>query len=147
MHHVRIRGEHRLHLLDLVAQLSLPLDQPLVGQQELRGLHSRTTRTWPSLTTSPSFTRTSLTVPARGAVTGISIFIDSRISSSSSSATCAPASVLTFHTLPTSSALTSVITFQTRILRPCSTETVIRECFRACARAGRSSCPVPGRCL
>src|SRR5438876_8319376 len=109
MHHVRIRGEHRLHLLDLIAQLSLLLDQPLVGQQELRRFHSRTTRTWPSLTTSPSFTRTSLTVPARGAVTGISIFIDSRISSSSSSATCAPGSVFTFQTLPTSSALTSVI--------------------------------------
>src|SRR5438876_11914941 len=109
MHHVRIRGEHRLHLLDLVAQLSLPLDQPLVGQQKLRGLHSRTTRTWPSLTTSPSFTRTSLTVPAHGAVTGISIFIDSRMSSSSSKATWAPGAVFTFQTLPTSSALTSVI--------------------------------------
>src|SRR6266516_5710150 len=124
MHHVRIRGEHRLHLLDLVAQLSLPLDQPLVGQQELRGLHSRTTRTWPSLTTSPSFTRTSLTVPARGAVTGISIFMDSRMSSSSSSATCAPACVLTFQTLPTSSALTSVILF---VPAPCRARRIQTE--------------------
>src|SRR5947207_3017325 len=147
MRHAGIGSEKRFHPLDLVAQLSLPLHQSHVREQELRGLHSSTTRTWPSLTTSPSFTRTSFTVPARGAVTGISIFIDSRIRSSSSSATCAPTCVLTFQTLPTSSALTSVITFQTRILRPCSTETVIRECFRACARAGRSSCPVPARCL
>src|SRR5438270_422562 len=145
--HAGTRREQALDALDLVAQLSLPLHQPHICEQELRGLHSSTTRTWPSLTTSPSFPRTSRTVPARGAVTGISIFIDSRTSSSSSSATCAPTWVLTFQTLPPSSALTSVITFQTRILRPCSTETVIRECFRACARAGRSSCPVPARCL
>src|SRR5437660_8213095 len=111
--HVRIHGEQRLHALDVVAQLSLPLDQSLVSQQELRRFHSRTTRTWPSFTTSPSLTRTSLTMPARGEVTGISIFMDSRMSSSSSSATCAPGCVLTFHTLPTSSALISVMCLQT----------------------------------
>src|SRR4029077_5023559 len=109
--HAGIHGEQRLRALDVVAQLPLFLDQSLVGQQKLRGFHSRTTRTWPPLTTSPSLTRTSLTVPARGAVTGISIFIDSRMRSSSSSATCAPTVVFTFHTLPTSSALTSVIGF------------------------------------
>src|SRR5437879_11411712 len=107
--HAGVGGEQGLDPLDLVAQLPLRLHQPHVCEQELRGLHSSTTRTWPSLTTSPSFTLTSLTVPARGAVTGISIFIDSRTRSSSSSATCAPAWVLTFQTLPTSSALTSVI--------------------------------------
>src|SRR5207248_11679025 len=101
-------GQQGFKSLDLVSQRSLPLGQPLVGQQELPWLHSRTTRAWPSLTTSPSFQRTSLTVPARGAVTVISIFIDSRIKSSSSSATCAPGCVLIFQTLPTSSALTSV---------------------------------------
>jgi len=55
------------------------------------------------------FSPADLTVPPRGAVTGISIFIDSRMRSSSSSATSAPGVVLTFHTLPTSSALTSVM--------------------------------------
>src|SRR5439155_7315060 len=93
---VGIGGQQRLHAFEVIAQLSLLLHQALVRQQELRRFHSRTTRTWPSLTTSPSFTRTSLTVPARGDVTGISIFIDSRTSSSSSSATCAPGWVFTF---------------------------------------------------
>src|SRR5207302_5420364 len=114
--HVRVHVQQRLHAFDLVAQLSLSLNQPLIGQQELRRLHSRTTRTWPSLTTSPSLTLTSLTVPARGAVTGISIFIDSRTRSSSSSATCAPGCVVIFQTLPTSSALTSVIVCSDREL-------------------------------
>src|SRR4029453_17246371 len=57
---------------------------------------------------SPSATRTSATRPARGASTGISIFIDSRISSTSSCSTCAPTVVSIFQTLPAISALTSV---------------------------------------
>src|SRR5256712_2431842 len=76
--------------------------------------HSSTTNTWPSLTTSVSLTRISLTLPARGAVTEISIFIDSRIKSTSSSTTSSPGFAVIFHTLPTSSALTSVMpTFRT----------------------------------
>src|SRR5205823_2727997 len=70
--------------------------------------HSSTTRTWPSLTTSVSFTLISATRPARGAVTGISIFIDSRIIRTSSSATSSPGFEVIFQTLPTSSALTSI---------------------------------------
>ena len=62
----------------------------------------------PSCTTSSGATRTSLTVPAHGAVTGISIFIDSRIMSSSPSPTDAPTSVRTCHTLAVISARTSV---------------------------------------
>src|SRR6185312_8798186 len=72
--------------------------------------HSSTTSTWPSLTTSVSLTRISFTFPARGAVTEISIFIDSRIMSTSSSATSSPGFDVIFHTFPTSSALTSVMT-------------------------------------
>src|SRR5207249_5421983 len=126
---LRVGLQPALELADLLAKRALPLDQSLVSEQKLRRFHSRTTRTWPSLTTSCSFTRISLTVPARGDVTGISIFIDSRTSSSSSSATCAPGWVFTFHTLPTSSALTSVIP----------------DCCRACAIGDQSSCPAPAR--
>src|ERR1700682_3284643 len=88
---------------DLVgALLDLDLDWKLT--------HSSTTSTWPSLTTSVSLTLISLTLPACGAVTEISIFIDSRIMSTSSSATSSPGFEVIFHTLPTSSALTSVMT-------------------------------------
>jgi uncharacterized membrane protein YeaQ/YmgE (transglycosylase-associated protein family) len=62
----------------------------------------------PSCTTSSGATRTSRTVPAHGALTGISIFIDSRIMSSSPSPTDAPTSVRTCHTLAVISARTSV---------------------------------------
>src|SRR3989442_2933570 len=142
MGEVRVGRQQRLDTLDLVAQLSLPLDQPHVSEEKLRGLHSRTTRTWPSLTTSPSFTRTSLTVPARGAVTGISIFIDSRMSSSSSSATWAPGAVFTFQTLPTSSALTSVIYPKPRILRASSIEATAWPRSRARRAAFSTSSPL-----
>src|SRR6266851_1072898 len=119
---LRIRFEARVGALDVVAQPALPLDQALVLKQELGRLgHSSTTSTWPSLTTSVSLTRISFTVPARGAVTGISIFIDSRMSSVSSSATWSPGLAVIFQTLPTSSALTSVI------LRAALSPTLSRE--------------------
>src|SRR5579863_2300515 len=63
---------------------------------------------WPSWTTSPSATRICVTVPAVGEVIGISIFIDSRIISVSSSSTACPTSTTIFQRLPTSSAFTSV---------------------------------------
>src|SRR4029077_17542041 len=54
--------ENGIRVNDLVgALLDLDLDRHLA--------HSSTTSTWPSLTTSVSFTRISFTVPARGAVT------------------------------------------------------------------------------
>src|SRR5438105_4372092 len=93
--------EHCVGVNDLGrAVLDLDLDRQLA--------HSSTTSTWPSFTTSVSLTRISDTLPARGAVTGISIFMDSRIMSTSSSATWSPGLAVIFHTLPTSSALTSV---------------------------------------
>src|SRR5262249_48466724 len=73
---------------------------------------SRTATTSPSCTLSSGATRTSVTTPSFGAVTGISIFIDSRITSSSPSATCAPTSVRTCHTLAVISARTSVMAGQ-----------------------------------
>src|SRR4029077_7857723 len=94
--------ENGIRVNDLVgALLDLDLDRHLA--------HSSTTSSWLSLTTSVSFTRISFTVPARGAVTDISIFIDSRIMSTSSSATRSPTFEVIFQTLPTSSALTSVM--------------------------------------
>src|SRR5438067_925032 len=95
------------------------VDEDHVGVDDLAGrfvdldldrelAHSITARTWPSRTTSFSLTRISLTVPATGATTGISIFIDSRMISTSSSATWSPGLASTFQTLPTSSAFTSV---------------------------------------
>src|SRR5450759_660194 len=94
--------EDGIRVHDLVgALLDLDPDRELT--------HSSTTSTWPSLTTSVSLTRISFTLPARGAVTEISIFIDSRIMSTWSSATSSPGLLVIFHTLPTSSALTSVM--------------------------------------
>src|SRR5207245_1075673 len=93
--------EHRIGVNDLARTvLNLDTDRKLA--------HSSTTNTWPSLTTSVSLTRISRTVPARGAVTEISIFIDSRMRRTSSSATLSPGFAVIFQTLPTSSALTSV---------------------------------------
>src|SRR5260370_248014 len=108
--HLRIRLEPRVGSFDVVPQPALALEQALVLEQEQGGLgHSSTTSTWPSLTTSVSLTRISFTVPARGAMTGISIFIDSRMRSVSSSATWSPGFAVIFQTLPTSSAFISVI--------------------------------------
>src|SRR5262249_24079500 len=70
---------------------------------------SSTATTSPSCTLSSGATRSSATVPARGAVTGISIFMDSRMTSSSPSATRAPTLVRTCQTLAVISARTSVM--------------------------------------
>src|SRR5205823_12358766 len=93
--------EHGVGVDDLVRAL-LHLDP------ERQVAHSRTTSTWPSLTTSVSLTRISVPLPALGAITGISIFIDSRIMRTSSSATSSPGFEVIFQTLPTSSAFTSI---------------------------------------
>src|SRR4051794_24190847 len=69
-----------------------------------------TAMTSPSWTTSPSPTRSSVTVPASSAMTGISIFIDSRMTSVSPSATVSPWATTTFQTLATISARTSLAT-------------------------------------
>ena len=62
----------------------------------------------PSATGSPSATRISATMPAHGANSGISIFIDSRIISGSSAATRSPTATAIFHTAPAISLLTLV---------------------------------------
>jgi hypothetical protein len=54
----------------------------------------------PSLTACPSLTRTASTVPAAGASTGISIFIDSRMTQTWPSATASPCLTSIFHTVP-----------------------------------------------
>src|SRR3954471_11362412 len=58
----------------------------------------------PSWTTSPSLTTSSARVPSVSATTGISIFIDSRITRVSPSATVSPCLATTFQTLATISA-------------------------------------------
>jgi hypothetical protein len=65
-----------------------------------------TTKGSPSLTTSPAETTISETDPATSASTGISIFIDSKITTGSSAATFWPTSTSTFITAATSSATT-----------------------------------------
>src|SRR5258708_28310046 len=100
--------EHCIGVNDLTRTvLNLDTDRKLA--------HSSTTNTWPSLTTSASLTRISRTVPARGAVTEISIFMASRIRSPSSSPPLSPAFAVIFQTLPTSSALTSVTRLQAQL--------------------------------
>src|SRR5215469_533893 len=61
----------------------------------------------PSWTTSPSATWSRVSVPELSASTGISIFIDSRMTSVSPSETSAPSAATTFHTFATISARTS----------------------------------------
>src|SRR5437016_1329885 len=63
--------------------------------------------TSPSFTWSSGETRSSAKVPATGASTGISIFIDSRIAIVSPTATAWPTSAGTCHTLAAISATTS----------------------------------------
>src|SRR5207244_12195721 len=93
--------QHGIRVDDLAgAVLDLDLDRQFA--------HSKTTRTWPSFTTSVSLTRISFTRPALGAVTGISIFIDSRMMSRSSSATWSPGFDVIFLTLHTSSAFSYI---------------------------------------
>src|SRR3954470_20181676 len=62
-------------------------DDDIAAPLDVDAHYSRTTTTSPSWTWSSGLTRISATVPATGATTGISIFIDSRITSSSPSST------------------------------------------------------------
>src|SRR5438046_1546185 len=62
--------------------------------------YSRTATTSPSWTVCPSCTLISLTAPARGASTGISIFIDSSTMTASPAATASPGFVVTWNTTP-----------------------------------------------
>ena len=64
------------------------------------GNHASTTRTWPSLTASPSFTRSSVTIPAQGAWTGISIFMLSRMIKTWSASTLSPGLTSSLQTSP-----------------------------------------------
>jgi hypothetical protein len=57
------------------------------------------------MTKSPSLTLTAFTTPALSAAMGISIFIDSRISTSCPSATLSPGCTRIFHTVPAMFAL------------------------------------------
>jgi hypothetical protein len=61
----------------------------------------------PSWTTSPSATCILVITPGPSASTGISIFIDSRITRVSPSSTWSPSEATTFHTFATISARTS----------------------------------------
>ena len=80
------------------------------GRQIGRGSHSTRAMRSPSWTTSPSLTAISATTPADSASTGISIFIDSRITSVSPSSTLSPLAATTFQTFATISARISSAT-------------------------------------
>src|SRR5262247_2939653 len=69
--------------------------------------YSSTATTSPSWTVCPSCTLISLTAPARGASTGISIFIDSSTITGSPACTRSPAFVVTWKTTPVMCALIS----------------------------------------
>src|SRR6478609_2034629 len=68
----------------------------------------------PSSTASPSLILISRTVPAHGASTGISIFIDSKMMTVSPSFTLLPGFASIFQTVPVMCALTSVATLAPR---------------------------------
>src|SRR5262249_49185232 len=70
--------------------------------------HSMTAIRSPSWITSPSDTASLVRLPEPSATTGISIFIDSSITSVSPSAMVSPSTATTFHTLATISARISV---------------------------------------
>src|SRR5258708_2096898 len=69
--------------------------------------HSSTTTVSPSCTVCPSRTRISFTAPARGASTGISIFMDSSTITGSPAATLSPTFAVTWKTTPVICALIS----------------------------------------
>src|SRR4051812_9363014 len=79
---------------------------PLMGREGSRR-YSRTTSVSPSLTAWPSSQRISLTAPASSASTGISIFIDSRMTTVSPSSICSPTWHSIFQTVPVMWATTS----------------------------------------
>ena len=74
-----------------------------------------TTRTSPSDTDWPSSQRISVTVPSSSASTGISIFIDSRMTTVSPSATASPTATSIFQTVPVMCASMSGMAGITRV--------------------------------
>src|SRR5581483_3265574 len=87
-------------------QRARPGAPPFCAQQVAHHVR-RTARTSPSAAWPPSWTRSSSTTPATGAVSGISIFIDSMISTVSPAPTSCPSDTTTFHTFPVTSARSS----------------------------------------
>src|SRR3954449_6534934 len=104
-----------------------------------------TAMTSPSWTTSPSPTCSASTVPETSVMTGISIFIDSRITSVSPSVTVSPWATTTFHTLATISARISSATLTPpEPARPGQHRTVrIQPQDRTSAPRARRSAPHP----
>ncbi|MNV07496.1 hypothetical protein D3C71_979290 [compost metagenome] len=83
----------------LVAGWHSVIGRHVIGSD--RGFHGCTThKTWPSSTMSPGATLSAATVPPTGTSTGISIFMDSRIRTTSPSCTRAPLLHSTFQTVP-----------------------------------------------
>src|SRR5213596_4323582 len=93
--------------------------------------YSRTATTSPSWTVCPSCTLISLTAPARGASTGISIFMDSRTITASPAATRSPGLAAIWNTTPVMCALISSAIerslFDHLRVHPSYTERVTRE--------------------
>src|SRR2546425_2849207 len=81
-------------------------DEARVDRGQAHG-YSSTTTVSPSCTVCPSRTRTSFTAPARGASTGISIFMDSSTITGSPAATLSPTLAVTWNTTPVICALIS----------------------------------------
>src|SRR5262245_29729912 len=88
-----------------------PIGPPVVGVQRPDRLEthpqSSSATVSPSCTVCPSRTRISFTAPARGASTGISIFIDSSTITGSPAATLSPTLAVTWNTTPVMCALIS----------------------------------------
>src|SRR2546427_644151 len=93
--------------------------------------YSSTATTSPSWTVWPSWTLISLTAPARGASTGISIFMDSRTITASPAATRSPGLAAIWNTTPVMCALISSAIerslFNHLRVHPSHTERVARE--------------------
>src|SRR5713101_5123805 len=93
--------------------------------------YSRIATISPSWTVCPSFTRISLTAPARGASTGISIFMDSSTMTASPAPTRSPAFAVIWKTTPVMCALISSAIerslFDHLRVHPPLTERVARE--------------------
>ena len=85
-------------------------DAWVTGPRGVQVAHSTTASTAPSSTAWPSWQRTSETLPATGASTGISIFIDSKITTESPTATASPTCFSIFHTVPVMCAVMLVAT-------------------------------------
>jgi len=90
----------------------------------------------PSCTDWPSAQRISATVPSSSTSTGISIFIDSRMTTVSPSATSSPTATSIFQTVPVMWASTSMLTWRGRIPRLVAPPTVIVAAHNEADRIG-----------